>query len=157
MRRQSTPRRAFTLIEVLLVILILGMLATVGVVMLSGTQQGAKIDTTQIKIDKVIGQLEIYQQAVGDYPSEEQGLAALITKPEFEEEAIGKKWRGPYLSKDDLKDAWGKDLVYRVVEDEATGRKKPRIHSLGPNKNDDSGEGDDIKDKRWTGEAKDSN
>lgn len=155
MRRHTTQRRGFTLIEVLLVILIVGMLATAGVVLLSGTRDQAKIDTTQIQINKIRQVLERYETKLG-YPTEEQGLAALITKPEFDDEAKGKGWAGPYLSKADLKDAWGNELVYRVVQDETTNKAKPRIHSRGPNGEDDSGEGDDIKDNLWAGEAEDS-
>ena len=153
MKRHADNRKAFTLIEILLVIVILGLLATVAVVTLSGTREGAMEDTTKLKIEEIMQVLEVYYAHVSAYPTEEEGLPALVTKPEFEDEAVGKKWRGPYLKKKGIpKDAWGNGLVYRVVEDEVTGRKKPRIYSFGPNKNDDSGDGDDIKNEAWAEE-----
>ena len=154
MERRANNRKAFTLIEILLVIVILGMLATVAVMTLSGTREGAMQDTTSLKIEEIMQALEVYKMNVSVYPTEEEGLPALVTKPEFQDEAMGKKWRGPYLKKKTVpKDAWGSDLSYRVVEDETTGRKRPRIYSFGPNKDDESGEGDDIKNEAWADEA----
>ena len=155
MGHRTTKGKGFTLIEVLLVILILGMLATVGVVMLRGTRESSKIDTTQLKIEKVMNQLAVYELTFG-FPTEEQGLTALVTKPEFENEALAKRWRAPYLNKEDLKDAWDRDLIYRLVQDEETNLKKARVYSVGPNGEDESGEGDDIKNKVWAAEAVES-
>ncbi len=153
MNKRVQRRKGLTLIEVLLVILIVGMLATVGVRMLVGTRDTAKIDTTQLKIEKAMGQLNVYETTLQQFPSDDQGLAALVTKPEFENEELGKRWSA-MLTQEDLNDAWGNALVYRVVEEEDSGRKVPRIYSFGPNGEDESGEGDDIKDKRWAAEAK---
>lgn len=128
MRSGNRRRRAFTLIEVLLVIVILGMLAGVVVVTMSGTQEGAKVDTTKIKIDKVINKLKEYNLHVNEYPTEEQGgLQALLTKPAFDEEKKGEKWRGPYVRPEDLKDGWNNDLKYELADEEAgdTTRKAP--------------------------------
>lgn len=151
MERRANNRNAFTLIEILLVIVILGMLATVAVVTLRGTKESAQIDTTQIGIEKVMRQLELYATKF-EYPTEDQGLAALVTKPEFEDEATGKKWYR-MLAKKDLKDSWGHKLVYRLAEDAETSRKVPRVYSVGPNGDDESGEGDDIKNQAWTEES----
>lgn len=154
MGRRANDNAGFTLIEVLLVIVILAMLAGVGVMVLTGTREGAMKDTTSLTIKEVMTALEVYKTHVGVYPTEDEGLLALVNKPEFEDEAAGEKWRGPYLKKKAVpKDAWGSDLGYRVVEDETTSRKKPRVYSFGPNKEDESGDGDDIKDEEWKAEA----
>jgi hypothetical protein len=104
-----------------------------------------------------MGQLEIYQSAthMKEYPSEDQGLRALVTKPDIGEEDTTKSWRGPYLSEKDLKDEWDSEFVYRVVDDTSSdiARKIPLVHSIGPNKTDENGEGDDIKCENWPAEG----
>jgi hypothetical protein len=70
---------------------------------------------------------------------------------------MAKNWHGPYLTASDLKDAWETPLTYKLedVTDSSSGttRKVPRLYSWGPNKNDDSGDGDDIKNKAWADES----
>ena len=55
------------------------------------------------------------------------------------------------MSNEDLKDPWGGELVYKLEDVESGGRTRqvPRVYSIGPNKQDDSGEGDDIKNNAW--------
>ena len=129
MDRRMT-RAGFTLIEILLVLLIIGMLAGVAVMIVPGILESAKIDVTKGKIDKVYGSVETYALKFG-YPAEDQGLNALVTKPTFENEELGKDWRGPYLNADDLKDAWDKPLVYKVVDEDSgsgsTRKRKPGV------------------------------
>jgi general secretion pathway protein G len=151
MKEIRSRRRAFTLIEVLLVIVILGMLATVAVVTLSGTREGAKIDTTKLTLDKLRGSLERYNSHVGQYPTEEEGgLQALTTLPTFEDEATAEKWRGPYAESEDLTDEWGNEFQYELVEQEVGTRTQlvPRISSMGP----DGLEGTDDDIKSWDDE-----
>lgn len=152
MQRREKNRKAFTLIEILLVIVILGMLATVALVTLTGTQEKAEINTTRLKIEKIMRQLALYRTALRDYPTQEQKLEALVTKPEFENEATGREWT-KLLTKQDLKDSWGRDLIYLLDEDSESGSKIPKVYSVGPNGNDDSGEGDDIKNGAWADES----
>ena len=84
--RPLMARRAFTLIEVLLVIVIIGMLATVLVVTIGGQQEGAAIDTTKIKVQKVATKVNEYQLAMGAFPTEaDGGLKALVERPADEE------------------------------------------------------------------------
>jgi general secretion pathway protein G len=148
MKVRHTKRRGFTLIEVLLVIVILGMLATVAVVTLSGTREGAKVDITDTKIKKLKGPLETYNSHLGRYPTEEDGgLQALMTQPTFEDEDQASKWRGPYVQPEDLQDAWNNDLKYELVEQEVGGRTRTVVHisSMGP----DGLEGTDDDIKGW--------
>ncbi len=117
MKLTTTHRQAFTLIEVLLVILIIGMLAAVLVVTIGGTQEGAKIDTTKLLIQKLDGKLKLYQTHIGHYPTEsEGGLKALMVKPNFEDEKAGEKWRGPYAQQQELVDSWGNEIHYEPAE-----------------------------------------
>ncbi len=135
---QRTARRAFTLIEVLLVIVIIGMLATVLVVTIGGQQEGAAIDTTKVLVQKVSGGVTQYQLAMGRLPTEaDGGLNALINRPSDEEAA--EKWRGPYASTSDLKDAWGNELKYEALEaSEAIGGVKFKVWSVGPDQQDNT-------------------
>jgi general secretion pathway protein G len=154
-RNIQCARKGFTLIEVLLVIVIVVSLATIAAVALWPAREEAKQDLTRLKIEKVMAAVERYASKLG-YPTAEQGLKALLERPQFEKPEMDKDWHGPYCSSDDLKDEWGNDLVYKL-EDVDTGsgttRKAPRIHSVGPNTNDENGDGDDIKDKNWQGET----
>lgn len=137
--------RGFTLIEVLMVIVILGMLATVAIVSLSGTKDKAKIDTTRQLIAMVENALDIYSTHVGQYPTEEQGLKVLLERPEANAGEGGadpsKKWAGPYL-KTTPKDAWGNELVYKPTEQaQGADGKKPKPYKLiskGPDGQEDS-------------------
>jgi general secretion pathway protein G len=110
-------RRAFTLLEVLLVIVILVTLAAVVVPNLTGSQDKAKKGTTQIQIKNIESALDMFKTDVGRYPTTEEGLKALYDKDQLQDEDLVKKWGGPYLGKEgtddkDLKDAWGHDFRY---------------------------------------------
>ena len=70
MKRQA---KAFTLLEVLLVIVIIGMLATVLIFTIGGTQEQAKIDTTRLTIKKIENKLEEYNLRMGHFPNEAEG------------------------------------------------------------------------------------
>jgi len=140
----------FTLVEVLLVLLIVGMLAGVAVVAMSGTRKQAKKDTTKLLLTQIATALDMFESHVNRYPTEDEGLGALRTKPTFEEEDEGKDWAGPYLKREP-KDAWGQKLNYEPVEpgsDEATQGLGYKLWSNGPNKQ--SGDEDDI--KSWSEE-----
>lgn len=113
--RRRSASRAFTLIEVLLVIVIIGMLATVLIVTVGGTQDKARIDTTKLNIDKIARKLDQYNLDIGRYPNESDGgLEALMKEPADEE--LKEKWAGPYVRSAELKDAWGNDLNYEALE-----------------------------------------
>lgn len=160
MRSPDNPRRwrsvqaaGFTLIEVLLVIVIIGMLAAVVVVTIGGQQEGAAIDTTKLKIQKLESQLAAYNLNIGHYPTEQEGgLEALIKKPTFENDQKGEKWRGPYAADEDLNDAWGNKINYEAVQAgaEVSGGKKFKIWSNGPDQQ--SNTDDDI--KNWSDESR---
>ena len=157
MERSRMSRRAgFTLVEVLLVVLILATLAAVAVVAIWPRKAEFDIDATQLKVEKVVQGLKMYELKLG-YPTEEQGLKALIEKPTFDDEAKGKLWHGPYTveSADDLKDQWGHDFVYKLADVTSgdTTRKAPHVYSIGPNGQDENGDGDDIKNKSWAAET----
>ena len=151
---RRNAKRGFTLMEVLLVIVILLMLGTVGVVSYSKISENSKKDTTRILINDVEGAVNRYALAVGTYPTDDEGLGALITRPD--DEARGKAWDsgGPFLTGGRIpQDAWHRPLTYKRVDDTTASRTAVYFHiySLGPNGTDDSGSGDDI--PAWAEEA----
>lgn len=109
-RRIRSRRRAFTLLEVLMVIVILGVLAALIVPQFAGTQDRANIDLTRNMINGTLSnQLELFKTHCGRYPTSDEGLNSLLNKPDDEE--LASKWGGPYL-KEPAKDAWGRELQY---------------------------------------------
>ena len=154
MTKKTSRRHGFTLIEILLVVTIIAILAGVWIGAVGGKQEQAKIAITQGILGKVITELGYYRMLFNEFPTEEQGgLKALVEKPQFEDENLAKQWRAPFLMKKQLKDAWGHDLMYEVV-DEQTGditRQVVHVWSVGPNGEDENGTGDDI--KSWEDEG----
>jgi general secretion pathway protein G len=106
--RKTTPAHGFTLLELLVVIAIIGLL--VGYVAPRYFSQVGKseIAVTKAQIDALEKALIQYALDTGRYPTTEQGLAALVTRPENEP-----KWNGPYLKKAVPLDPWGKAYVYK--------------------------------------------
>ena len=148
-------RKAFTLVEVLLVVVIIAALAAVAFVVLGPAREEAKQGITKTQIAKIMSAIERYAGQL-DYPTSEQGLLALVDKPTFEKPEMDKNWHGPYLTRSDLSDNWGMELKYKleeVTDSAGTTRKVPRVWSCGPNKTDDSGDGDDIKNESWASES----
>ena len=105
-------RNAFTLIELLVVVVIIGVLASVVGPRLFGKTDQAKVSAARQQIDAFVLALENFQLDNGHYPTSEQGLKALIEKPNGKPEA--RNWRGPYLKKRELpNDPWSNPYLYR--------------------------------------------
>ena len=146
---RKSRKGAFTLIEILLVLVIIGLVATAVVVNLIPQQEGAERNTAKILVDNVRSSLDTYRLNIGRYPTEEDGgLLALLKKPEYENERLGAKWSGPYVKKDTALTApWGNQLVYEPADPEFKQPEDPdyRLYSMGPN--GIGGDEDDIGDK----------
>lgn len=104
--------RGFSLIELMVVIVILGILAMYIAPKLMGRTDDARITQTKIQIEGLETALKLYKLDNGLYPSTEQGLQALIEEPQAGN--IPKKWRkGGYLEKGKVpKDPWGNEYIY---------------------------------------------
>jgi general secretion pathway protein G len=100
----------FTLIEILVVIVILGILAALIVPRVMDRPDQARVVAARSDIAAIMGALKLYRLDNGAYPSSEQGLAALVRKPERGE--IPRNWKsGGYLEKLPV-DPWGLEYQY---------------------------------------------
>lgn len=104
--------KGFTLIELMVVVVILGILATVVMPKLVGRTDKAKTTKAIVDISAMRVALKLYKLDNGVYPTTEQGLAALINKPETE--PLPKDWEpGGYLDENNIpKDPWGVEYLY---------------------------------------------
>jgi general secretion pathway protein G len=101
--------KGFTLIELMVVVIILGILAGLVIPKIVGKPEEARRVKAKIQIQNFKKALRLFYLDNGFYPSTEQGLKALVQKPETE--PIPKNWKGPYLDSVP-KDAWGNDFIY---------------------------------------------
>lgn len=98
----------FTLLELLVVLVILGLLGAVAGPRVMNYLGGAKSDTAKLQLDEFGASLDLYRLEVGRYPSTQEGLQALVQAPP---DAAG--WNGPYVKKKTIpKDPWGNDYHY---------------------------------------------
>lgn len=104
----SNPHLGFTLLELLVVMVIIGLLA--GYVGPKYFAQLGKSETKAAKaqVEALAKALDTYRLDMGHYPTTEQGLAALISSPSGEP-----KWHGPYLAKNVPSDPWGRSYQYK--------------------------------------------
>ena len=99
----------FTLVELLVVLAILGLLVALAAPRVMKYLGSARSDTARIQIEKLSGVLDLYRLEVGHYPTDQEGLRALVEKPPQAE-----SWNGPYLKNaESIVDPWGASYVYR--------------------------------------------
>jgi general secretion pathway protein G len=143
-RRQAARRRrreaGMTLLELLVVITVLGLLtAAVGTVALNYLGR-AKTETTQLRINQVESGLDLFRLDMGRYPTDAEGLQALVQAP-----ANAEKWQGPYLKKAEaIEDAWGNPFLYSSPGQDG----EVDIYSLGADQAD-GGDGEDQDVTSW--------
>jgi general secretion pathway protein G len=111
-RQKKNTQAGFTLIELMVVIVILGLLAGVIIPRFMGETDKAKVATTKMQIASLESALKMYKLDNGSYPSTEQGLQALVEAPTAGN--LPTNWRkGGYLEKGKVpKDPWKNDYIY---------------------------------------------
>lgn len=113
MHHIRTPRAprvqaAFTLLEILVVLVILGLMASLVGPQLFKQLGGSKTKAAALQIQELGAALDLYRLELGRYPSTDEGLDALISKPRNVE-----NWNGPYLKKNVIRiDPWGNPYHY---------------------------------------------
>ena len=138
-------QKGFTLIEIMVVVIILGLLAGLVLPRILGQEEKAKIETAKVQIRSLEGALDAFKLDNGFYPATDQGLDALIKKPETGR--IPNKWReGGYLKPARIpKDPWGKEYVYLSPGSEG---REYEIVSYGAD-NEPGGEGNNADIQSW--------
>ncbi|HEY1764474.1 MAG TPA: type II secretion system major pseudopilin GspG [Opitutaceae bacterium] len=134
----NSKRRGFTLVEILVVITIVALLAGLAISNLSGILGGSQKDIAKLFVSQGMKTpLFTYRMQMGNYPSTEEGLQALITAPQGKTD----RWRGPYIEGNAMPlDPWKQPYQYRF----------PGVHnkdgydlwSMGPDQKDQTD--DDI-------------
>ncbi len=128
------PVAGFTLIELLLVLVILSVLAAVVAPKFTARSEQARITAATTDIANLEVALDAFEIDVGRYPTNEEGLRALVQAP-----GSIRNWRGPYIKRGVPNDPWGNPYVYRYP-----GRRNTDsydLYSLGPDGRESS---DDI-------------
>lgn len=106
--RTRTKESGFTLLELLVVMVIIGLLAGYVAPRYFAQVGKSEVKATRAQIDALEKALDQYRLDTGHYPTTEQGLAALAARPLNEP-----KWDGPYLRKSVPPDPWGKPYLYK--------------------------------------------
>jgi len=130
-RIAQIARRGFTLIEVLIVIAILLAIGGLVVVNLLPAKGQADVDLQRVQLDSIDKGLSLFKLHMNRYPTEEEGLNALMRKDAIQDEAEQAKWRGPYLEADASKDKWNHQIVYKIPS-ESLGEGYYDLISWGP-------------------------
>jgi general secretion pathway protein G len=107
--KPNRRRRGFTLIEILVVIVVIAILATLVAPNVFQHVGTAKSTTAKSQIEMIASALDAYRLDTGAYPTTAQGLQALQEIPSIDPPA---NWRGPYLRKAVPLDPWGRPYVY---------------------------------------------
>ncbi|MEJ1968865.1 MAG: type II secretion system major pseudopilin GspG [Rhizomicrobium sp.] len=106
--RRRRDEAGYTLVELLVVLAILGLLATIATTQVLRYFASAKISTAHAQVESFSSALDLYKLDIGRYPTSQEGLAALKTKP-----ATADNWNGPYVKPTtSLNDPWGHPYTY---------------------------------------------
>jgi len=142
-------RDGFTLLEIMVVVLIIGLLMTVLATNVFRRLGGAQADIARLQVSKLSQQLELYKLDNGTYPSSEQGLEALVREPTGEPKPR-RYPEGGYVTSKDLVDPWQNPFKY-----ERPGKNNARsfdLYTLGADAQP-GGDGENAEIGNWEVEA----
>ncbi|MBF0310861.1 MAG: type II secretion system major pseudopilin GspG [Magnetococcales bacterium] len=136
-------REGFTLIELLVVLVILGLLISIAAPSLFEQMSKAKRDTAALQIENLGSSLDLYRLNIGGYPSQDEGLKAMVKAPA----EAGSRWQGPYVKKEQsLTDPWGNLYIYTYPGKH--NKKGYDLYSAGAD-GQEGGEGDNQDIANW--------
>lgn len=137
---RATTQHGFSLIELLVVLVILGLLAGVVAPNVMNKLGGARSKTAKLQVEDLSASLDMYALDVGRYPSTDEGLSALINSPDS-----ASSWAGPYLKKSSVPDdPWGNPYQYKAPGDHGAFD----LYSLGAD-NAEGGDGENADQTSW--------
>jgi general secretion pathway protein G len=106
--RSLGKETGYTLLELLVVLAILSLIVAFAAPRVIGYFERSKTKAAEIQIATLMGSLDLYRLDTGRYPTSDEGLMALIVKPEHV-----RNWHGPYLTRSDgIIDPWGRPYLY---------------------------------------------
>ena len=108
--RTGVAPGGFTLLEIMVVVIIMGMIASIVTKVVVDRIELARVETTKMQIAEIAGALEQFYLDNGFYPSTEQGLQALVTKPTSGR--VPDKWQEHGYMASVPADKWGRDFIY---------------------------------------------
>ena len=125
--RAARPQSGFTLMEMLVVLVIIGLVVGLVGPQLFGKAEKAKVQTAETQVKMLRGAVETMRLDISRLPTAEEGLELLVRKPSDERAARG--WSGPYLNEDTVPtDPWGNAYKYAPT---ASGSRPFAVYSLG--------------------------
>ncbi|AKJ29724.1 general secretion pathway protein GspG [Caldimonas brevitalea] len=140
MRRRLAPSRGFTLLELLIVLVIMGLIMAVVTPQVMNMFSGAKTDAAALQVETLTTAINYYHMDTRSYPDTEQGLAALLKAPSGVQ-----RWNGPYVRKrQHLVDPWGRPYRYRYPGQHGT----VDVYTLGADDRE-GGEGENADVGNW--------
>jgi general secretion pathway protein G len=105
---RNRKQDGYTLVELLVVLAILGLLATIATTQVLRYYASAKMSTAHAQVESISSALDLYKLDVGRYPTSQEGLGALKAKPPSAD-----NWNGPYVkTTTSLNDPWGHPYAY---------------------------------------------
>lgn len=109
---RTRAQRGFTLLEMLVVLVIIGLLASLVGPKLFTKVDSSKVQTAETQIKMLKGALETMRLDTSSFPTSEQGLKSLNTAPD--DAKLRSRWKGPYLDEAVPDDPWGNPYQYRT-------------------------------------------
>ena len=110
-KRNHKNRNAFTMIEIIAVLVIVGLLATVATTSFMGKIENARADTTKANLKQLHSAVLSFKMDTGRYPDEDEGLIALVEEPV---ESEGWDSEGYITTSSIPKDGWGNEFIYQL-------------------------------------------